>query len=195
MTLTLGSSGLILPPHQARLLITNLALLQLVGHQTLGVSISCELAMVSQLVSQLVSQFSLELTRDGEAYHSARDDQDMPALLRASYAVCRVLCVLCLCLWPLCDPSSRSPGSNPLSDATRGATSPILPSRQAIQACQAIFSIPGGSLAQHRPDRPDGILVASRLSPRRTQSKIRALLCSLGRLLLHSITACVATDT
>lgn len=120
---------------------------------------------------------------------------DMPALLRASYVVCRVLCVLCLCLWPLCDPSSRSPGSNPLSDATRGATSPILPSRQAIQACQAIFSIPGGSLAQHRPDRPDGILVASRLSPRRTQSKIRALLCSLGRLLLHSITACVATDT
>ena len=141
------------------------------------VSISCELALFKsvRLVSQPASQFSLDLTRGRETLIHCTH-----ALARNDCAVLwycvdvLVCCFVCVVLVSLRSEFQGHPASNPPSDATRGATSHILP--------PIAQEVPGPSLAQHRPDRPDGILVASRLSPRRTQSKIRALLCLLGRL-------------
>lgn len=136
----------------------------------------------SQSVSHLVSQFSLKLTRDREPYHTPGMGRlDMPCCV-----LCRVCCVVFVPVVSLrsvfeVTRLESTQRCHPRSNVAHPPSHPGLTNMPAWLSPSSHL-IPGGSLAQHRPDRPDGILVASRLSPRRTQSKIRALLCSLGRL-------------
>lgn len=103
MTLTLGELG----PH----LTTSSPTLQLqllFGHQARRrVSISCELAMVcfsqsSQCTLLATGNLTTSFARINHRliFDWAEEDR---VLLR------RVSCVVCCCLWPLCDPSSKSP--------------------------------------------------------------------------------------
>jgi hypothetical protein len=171
MTLTLGELGphLTTSPGQPWARPPTLHLQLAVPASDSRVSISCELALFKsvRLVSQPASQFSLDLTRGRETLIHCTH-----ALARNDCAVLwycvdvLVCCFVCVVLVSLRSEFQGHPASNPPSDATREATSPIQPS------CH----------------RPDGILVASRLSPRRTQSKIRALLCLLGRLTIVTTT-------
>lgn len=100
MTLTLGSSGLISPPHQARLLIDNLALCSCSDITLWGSSISLRIdhgwlvKSVSQSVTWSVNSHSNLLATGNLITRLAWDEQICPA---ASCVVCVVLCCVCAC--------------------------------------------------------------------------------------------------
>lgn len=114
--------------------------LQLFGHQTWGVSISCELTMAGwscRSCSQLVSQFSLKLTRDGEPYHTpGTARRDMPCC-----DLCRVCCVVFVPVVSL-----RSVFEVTRLESTQRATSPILPAHPGLTNMLAWLSPSSPSL-------------------------------------------------